>query len=69
MSRIQIDPDKLRKARHQAGYSLRELAEILGTDHTVLWLYEAGRRNPQPRTIRGLAQTIGVEVKELLKDV
>jgi transcriptional regulator with XRE-family HTH domain len=67
MTHIQIDPDKLRRARHRAGYSLRELAGVLGVDHNVLWLYEAGRRNPRPRTVRELAQTLGVEVKDLLR--
>jgi len=68
MARIEIDPEKLRAARHQAGYSLRELGEVSATDHNSLWRYETARRNPQPRVIRRLAAALNVEVKDLLKE-
>ena len=63
--RIRIDPEKLRAARHQAGYSLRELSQVSGIDHNELWKYENARRNPHPRNIRRLAETLGVEVRDL----
>ena len=50
------------------GYSLREFGRISNTDHNQLWMYENGRRNPQPRVIRRLAATLGVEVQDLLKE-
>jgi transcriptional regulator with XRE-family HTH domain len=65
MTQIEIDPEKLRQARYDAGYSLRELAAELGVDHNVIWLYEHGRRNPQPRTLRKLAEVLGTEVRDL----
>jgi len=68
MPRIKIDPDMLRRARHRMGYSLREFGRISNTDHNQLWMYENGRRNPQPRVIRRLAATLGVEVQDLLKE-
>jgi len=67
MAQIKIDPEKLREARHQAGYSLREFGRISNTDHNQLWMYENGRRNPQPRVIRRLAEALGLRVKDLLK--
>ena len=67
MAHIQIDPEKLRAARHRAGYSLRELSRISHTDHNRIWEYENARRNPQPRTIRRLAAALNVEVKDLLR--
>jgi len=54
-------------ARHRGGYSLRELARVADADHNQLWMCEAGRRNPQPHTLRKLATVLGVEVKDLLK--
>ncbi len=68
MTRIKLDPDKLRDARHRVGYSLREFAEIVGIAHNHLWEYETGRKNPQPRTLRRLANTLGVEVADLVKE-
>ncbi len=68
MTRITIDPEKLRRARHHKGYSLREFGRITSTDHNQLWMYENGRRNPQPRVIRRLAKALGVEVADLLKE-
>ena len=44
------------------------MAEIIGMDHNKLWMYDKGGRKPQPRTIRGLAETLGVEVGDLLKE-
>ena len=68
MAQIKLDPEKLRSARHRAGYSLRELGQKMGVDHNQLWLYEHGRRNPHPRTLRRLAEHLGVEVADLLKE-
>jgi transcriptional regulator with XRE-family HTH domain len=68
MARIKIDPHKLRKARHKLGYSLREFGRVSNTDHNQLWMYENGRRNPQPRVIRRLAEALGIEVQDLLKE-
>jgi transcriptional regulator with XRE-family HTH domain len=70
MTQIKLDPDKLRQARHNAGYSLRELAGLLGEapNHNRLWEYEHDRRNPHPRTIRKIAGVLGVEVRDLLQE-
>ena len=68
MKRIEIDPEKLRRARHHQGYSLREFGRISSTNHNQLWMYENGRRNPQPRVIRRLAEALGVEVRDLLRE-
>ena len=46
---------------------MREFGRISNTDHNQLWMYENGRRNPQPRVIRRLAEALGLQVKDLLK--
>jgi transcriptional regulator with XRE-family HTH domain len=68
MTHLRIDPERLRAARHRAGYSLREFGRVSQTDHNQLWMYENGRRNPQPRVLRRLAEALGVEVANLLKE-
>ena len=68
MTQIKIDPEKLRQARHNAGYSLRELSKIVGIDHNEIWKYENGRRNPYPRNIRRLAEALGVEVRDIREE-
>ena len=68
MARIEIDPEKLIRARHRKGYSLRELGRASSTDHNNIWMYENGRRNPQPRAIRRLAEALDVEVADLLRE-
>jgi transcriptional regulator with XRE-family HTH domain len=65
---VEIDPERLKAARHAQGLSLRELGEQVGMDHNLIWLYEDGRRNPIPRNIRRLADALGVEVRDLLKE-
>ncbi len=64
---VEIDPEKLRAARHRKALTLRELGELAGMDHNLIWMYEAGRRNPIPRNLRRLAAALGVEPAELVR--
>ncbi len=36
-------------------------------DHNLIWMYEAGRRNPIPRNLRKLAEGLGVEPEALIR--
>jgi len=46
---------------------LRELGELSGISLQTIWRIEAGRQGAHPRTIRKLAQALGVEPGELVK--
>ena len=70
---VPIDGQKLRLLRLRKGWSLRDVedaSKALG--HTVqfgnLRSYENGTIRPYPRTLFALAQALGVEVDELLKE-
>ena len=65
---IEIDPEKLRAARHRKGLSLREFGQSIRMDHNLIWMYEAGRRNPIPRNLRRLAEALGVEPVDLIRE-
>lgn len=65
---MEVDPDKVRNLRHARSYSLRELAELSGLRENTIWRIEAGqRKRSHPKTIRKLAQALGVEPSELVR--
>lgn len=58
---------KLKELREHQVLSLRELEERSGVSYNTIWRLEAGRQGAHPRTIRKLADALGVEPHELLK--
>ncbi len=62
-----MDGQRLRQLRQDQALSLRELAEMTGIAFDTINKLELGRREAQPRTIRKLAQALGVEPKYLMK--
>ena len=58
---------KLKQLREEQALSLRELASLADVPHNVIWRIEDGRQGAQPRTIRKLADALGVEPRELVK--
>jgi transcriptional regulator with XRE-family HTH domain len=56
----------LRRIREQAGYSQQNLAEKSGVSQHTISEIELGRRKPQGRTLRRLAQALGVSPREFL---
>jgi transcriptional regulator with XRE-family HTH domain len=56
--------ERLRHIRDQAGYSQQELADESGVSQHTISEIELGRRKPQGRTLRKLANTLGVEVSD-----
>ncbi len=65
---MEVDATKLRNLREARILSLRELADESGVSYNTIWFIEAGRRRrTHPRTIRKLANALGVEPTELLK--
>ncbi len=64
---VQIDGAKLRELRRRKMLSLRELGERSGVAFDNINKYENERRGAQPRTVRRLAEALGVEPEELTK--
>ena len=64
-----MDGERLQRLRRQRALSLRELGEMTGVAFDTIHKLENGRREAQPRTIRKLAQALGVQPKELMKGV
>ena len=59
--------ERLRELRKERVLSLRELEERSGVSYNTIWRIEDGRQGAHPRTIRKLAEALGVEPAELVK--
>ena len=62
-----VDGERLRQLRREMALSQRDLSGITGIAHDSISQLETGRREAQPRTIRKLADALGVEPRELMK--
>ncbi len=58
---------RLRELRRERALALRELGEVSGVSLNTIWRIEAGRQGAHPRTIRKLAEALGVDPAELTK--
>ncbi len=58
---------RLRELRRERALALRELGEVSGVSLNTIWRIEAGRQGAHPRTIRKLAEALGVNPAELTK--
>lgn len=61
-------PEKLRKARKNAGLNQTQLAVRVGVTQRSLTDYECGRAVPRKNTMRKLAEAVGVTVEYLSRD-
>ena len=59
---------KLKRLREEQVLSQRELARLAGLTHQTVWRFENGSTNAHPRSIRKIAEVLGVEPKELAKE-
>ena len=64
---LEVDGTQLRNIRRERAMSLRELGERSGIAFDTINRLELGKQAAQPRTIRKLADTLGVEPTELMK--
>lgn len=62
---VKIDGDKVRAARERAFLSKRELAESADLDRSTVGRIEDGVTEVYPRTIRKIAQALGVDPASL----
>ena len=58
---------RLKELRRERVLSLRELEERSGVSYNTIWRLEDGRQGAHPRTIRRLAEALGVEPGQLIK--
>jgi transcriptional regulator with XRE-family HTH domain len=63
---LEVDTAKLRRLRREAALSQQELAERAGTTQETISRLEQGH-HARGRTLRKLAEALGVEPKELMK--
>jgi len=64
---VEVNVERLKELRRERVFSLRDLEEKSGVSYNTIWRIEDGRQGAQPRTIRKLAQALGVDPSELLK--
>jgi transcriptional regulator with XRE-family HTH domain len=62
---MKVSPVKLKELREDQAYSIRELAELAGVHYNTIHRIEHGQGNVHPRTLRKLAEALGVKPKEL----
>lgn len=62
---MKIDADILRELREDLALSMRELSNKSGVGHNTIYRIENGRTDAQPKTIRKLAEALGVSPREL----
>ena len=65
---MEINVKRLKELRRERVLSLRELEERSSVSYNTIWRIEDGRQGAHPRTVRKLAQALGVEPKELIKE-
>ena len=64
---MDVDGAKLRRVRRALALSQRDLSRMTGIAFDTISRLETGKQRAQPRTIRRLADVLGVEPRELLK--
>ncbi|HKH37773.1 MAG TPA: helix-turn-helix transcriptional regulator [Rubrobacter sp.] len=60
--------ERLKQLRRERVLSLRELEERSGVSYNTIWRIEDGRQGAHPRTIRELADALGVQPSELIRE-
>jgi transcriptional regulator with XRE-family HTH domain len=64
---MEVDGSRLRRLRRERALSQRDLTRITGIAFDTISRLETGKQRAQPRTIRKLADALGVEPRELMK--
>jgi transcriptional regulator with XRE-family HTH domain len=65
---MEVNVERLKELRRERVLSLRELEERSGVSYNTIWRIEDGRQGAHPRTVRKLAEALGVEPSELLTE-
>ena len=62
---MEVDGVKLKELRLDQALSARDLADRAGINYRTILRLEHGQTEAQPRTVRKLAEALGVEPREL----
>jgi transcriptional regulator with XRE-family HTH domain len=65
---IGVDGRRLRKLRRQRAFSQENLVRMTGVAQATLSDLELGKREARASTVRKLAEALGVEPRELMKE-
>ena len=65
---IEVDGAKLRKLRREQALSQQDIERITGIAQATLSDLEQGKRGDRTSTLRKLAEFLGVEPRELMKE-
>ena len=65
---IPVDGVKLRKLRRERALSQQDVERVTGVSQATLSDLEGGKRDARASTLRKLAEALGVEPKELMKE-
>jgi transcriptional regulator with XRE-family HTH domain len=64
---MEVNVERLKELRREWVLSLRELEKRSGVSYNTIWRIEDGRQGAHPRTIRKLADALGVDPAQLIK--
>ena len=64
---MEVDGARLRNLRRDSVLSQRELSRMTGVAFDTISRLETGKQRAQPKTIRKLANALGVEPRELIE--
>jgi transcriptional regulator with XRE-family HTH domain len=65
---MEVNVERLKELRRERVLSLRELEERSGVTYATIWRIEDGRQGAHPRTVRKLAEALGVQPSELIRE-
>jgi transcriptional regulator with XRE-family HTH domain len=65
---MEVNVERLKELKRERVLSLRELEERSGVSYNTIWRIEDGRQGAHPRTVRKLAEALGVEPSELIRE-
>jgi transcriptional regulator with XRE-family HTH domain len=65
---LEVNVERLTELRRERVLSPQELEERSGVSYNTIWRLEDGRQGAHPRTVRKLAEALGVEPSELVKE-
>jgi transcriptional regulator with XRE-family HTH domain len=64
---LEVDGVRLRELRRERALSQEDLESMTGVAQSTLSALEGGKRNAQPRTVRKLAEALGVQPREMMR--
>jgi repressor LexA len=64
---LEVAGARLRELRRERALSQQDLERMTGIAQSTLSALESGKRDAQPRTVRKLADALGVEPRELMR--